>query len=191
MPLLPCMVFAVLIPIFAWIFGPSVNAKALVAIGVSGLIVTAAGVALIAGMTILTFFVPAPPDSSPQGHNPGGGLTLLFVVLISLQIESLGGLLTLGSCFIGLRQAARQRQRWFWLLLAGALLPLVALVGIEVFATASQDLLGQLILLIHGIPVLLIVTACLPLAAAIVTTTYAIRRARGMREQAVVAPRPI
>lgn len=187
MPLLPCMFLTVLIPILAWRFGLSVNAKALVAFGVSGLVMTAAGIAILLGLVAL-LLIP----QTPQGHNLAGtGMFFLFGALLGLQIESLGGLLTLASCSIGLRQVAQRRPRWFWILLAGAFLPLIVCVGIGAFVQTDGDVFARMGPQIQGISVSLIVALILPLVAAIVTTTYAIRRARGMRGQAVVEPRSI
>ena len=189
--MLPCIVLAVLAPILAWVFGLSVNAKTLIAFAVSGLIVTAVGVVLIVSAIYLTFFAPASwyPPPQPHTHNMGVGLLFLFGVLIGAQVEMLGGILTLASCFIGLRQMARQRPRWFWILLAGALLPLIAAIGIGVFAQADPDLFGQVSPKIRGvIPVPLLIAAALPLIAAVVTLIYALRPARGAYRPIAVAP---
>ncbi len=189
--MLPCIILAVLAPILAWVFGLSVYAKALTAFAVSGLIVTAVGVVLIVGSIYLTFFAPASwyPPPQPHTHNMGMGLLFLFGVLIGVQVETLGGILTLASCFIGLRQMARQRPYWFWILLAGAFLPLIASIGIGVFAQADPDLFGQVSPKIRGvIPVPLVIPVALPLIAAVVTLIYALRPARGAHGQVLVAP---
>jgi hypothetical protein len=178
MPLLPCEILAVVIPIIAWIFGLSVNEKALIAIALSSLVVTAFGVALIFGLVSLIFFPSASQNPPPPHSYPGAALLFLLGVLIGAGIEMLGGLLTLAACCIGLRQTAHGRPRWFWILLAGALLPLIVFVGIGVFAQAGQDMLGRVSPQIHGISLLLMIAVVLPLVAAIVTTTYASNTAR-------------
>lgn len=179
-------IVAVLAPILAGVFAPSVHMKALIAFAVSGLMVTAVGV----GILYLGFFTQMPGLPAPPRSSLLPAFIFLLWVYLGILIEILGASLTLASCIIGLRQTLRRQPRWYWILLARAILSLIVSVGIVVLSLGGPGMLGQVDLQIHRVSLLLMIAVALPLIAAVVALTYAIRRARGAHGQRAAAPLP-
>lgn len=190
-PLLLTIILLVAVPILAWRFGLSVGRRVLIALAVSGLVITSVGVAIFVGVFYIVFYSPRSP---PQPHSyPGYAILWVFGISLVLNVEALGSLFTLASCFVGLRQTAQSRSRWFWALLVGALISLI------LFALSGRSLLFVVLTLIGAdflslnvqtISAYLLIVVVLPLTASIIAFTYARQRARGMRrsrEQADVA----
>lgn len=175
-PYVALVILAVMAPILAWIFGRSVRAKTLFTLGGIGLVLTAIGIVVI---VCVIYPRPFSAPTPPQRNNLTQGFLFLLWVFLGVQIEVLGGILTLTSCVLGLRQTVRRQPRWFWILLVGAFLPLIVSVvsiGIGVFHDIR----------IQGVSAPIAVAIALPLIAASVTLTFAARQARGARGQIAV-----
>lgn len=175
------IILLVAVSILAWRFGLSMGRRVLIALAVSGLVITSVGVAIFVAVFYIVFYSPRSP---PQPHSYlNYAILWVFGIMLVLNLEALGSLFAFASCFVGLRQTAQSRSRWFWALLVGVLISLIlfALSGGSLFFVAFT-------LTVQTISTYLLIVVVLPLTASIIAFTYAIRRARGMRGQAVVAP---
>ncbi len=178
------LLICLLAAFFAWILGVWGTPPAVWAVALTGFILTGLGTAIV----LATHYLWAPAvqaGASGGGPNLLAGLVIAIPLVLGWGVELPGIVLTLAVCLIGMVQTARKRSAWFWVLLGGALAPILALALTELYLPTIAHL--QVDISVYY--ALQWDSGSITLVSAAVTTIYSRRAARLGRRSATLPTR--